>query len=190
VRKSAGRIALQVLIPIVFLFLFSHSFSLDAGAPLRGKDSGAESHGISIYFKVSEIEPGISLYRIKTWNAGFFTRRGRIGDPIITSSGERLELWWRRVFPRFELLYFKDSTGEKGRTIGKCDFLGGCNEAFFLALCASGKDTHHLFLRIEWTSKETCYNRGELKPIKEKTYIYYPTSDTLLMCQKGICRIE
>lgn len=175
---------LQLCFLIFFFFCAFYSHESEGTQP---KDE-LEIQDV-IYEKVLDLTPEVKLYQIRSIDMGFTSKRGIVGKPIISESGERLELVWKGLIPRYELFYFKGEDDAESRVIGSCHFRGGCNECRIVALDLNGNDIPDQFLKIEWISRDGCGKHSQ-KSKNEIVYIYYPRFEALFICNNGICLIS
>ncbi|MCX8021627.1 MAG: hypothetical protein N2745_02520 [Syntrophorhabdaceae bacterium] len=137
---------------------------------------------VILYEKLTRIE-GTDLFKygIRTMEKGFLSKRGIVGAPIRAESGERIELWWTGVFPRYELYFYPKDPEEKGRRIGKCHFLRGCNRSHFIAPDGNDNGIPDVFVLIVWESTEGCSGESPDGPRGYFKYTYLPEYDHLLL---------
>lgn len=173
---------LSILIGFVSICLFLEP---GCGGCLDVSEDGKK---VKIYAEAYDLMDGIRVFLINDHTMGFRSPRGRVGEPVVAESGERLELMWTGFFPRFELLYFKDDEDREPRLIGSCDFRNGCNRCKIFAPDLNGDGIPDRFLRIEWISMDGCRQNYEHK--RERIYIFYPRLDALFVCETGNCNLK
>jgi hypothetical protein len=110
----------------------------------------------------------------------FFSPRGRIGSAVTARSGERIEIWWSGVFPRYELRYYR-GPHHSGQRVGRCHYGMGCNRVFYEGPGTEKNGELESFSVLTWESYDFASPEGRGGHLERHRHVFYVSTGRRLV---------
>ncbi len=120
-------------------------------------------------------EGGVVICSLATPASTFFTKRGRIGSAVTTKSGERIEIRWNGILPRYELRYYS-GRDHGGVTVGRCHYRMGCNRVVYEGSAGGEEGGIEGFTVLRWESYDFASPEGHDGHLERHRHVFHVPS--------------